>query len=229
MDDRHHDPDAAAAAERAARAVRSLDVSAPPHLHRAVQAAVADARRPARSGPRGRPLVAGLGVATAIAALALVLALVLTGSSGETAPTVPEAAQLALARPTGGAPAVRPGDRLAVSVDGIDFPDWSGTPPYRWRADGARTDELSGRTLRTVTYASDHGERIGYAIARGDALPWGGGTVHERNGVRLWVYDGEQVGGATVVAWLRDGHTCILAGRGVEAGELMRLASSRNA
>jgi hypothetical protein len=35
-------------------------------------------------------------------------------------------------------------------------------------------------------------------------------------------------GAATIVTWLRDGHTCVLAARGVDASVLLRLATWRS-
>jgi hypothetical protein len=35
----------------------------------------------------------------------------------------------------------------------------------------------------------------------------------------------QQLHGATVVSWLRDGHLCVLAGRGVSGATLLAVAS----
>jgi hypothetical protein len=53
-------------------------------------------------------------------------------------------------------------------------------------------------------------------------LPVQGASTVERRGVRLRVI---KSGGATIVTWLRSGHTCILAARGESAGALIALAT----
>jgi hypothetical protein len=213
---------------RALAAVRAVDVAAPEPLRRAVAGAVeAAAARPRRrrlprpalgsgSGARPRLLVAMGG---ALAVVALVLAVVLPGG-GASAPTVQEAARVALRTAVAPAPSVRPDGRaLVATVDGIAYPTWD---RVGWSAAGERMDTLAGHRLRTVFYTNARGARIGYAIADGRALPVAGGRVVERRGAYLRVL---AVDGATVVTWHRDGHTCILAARGVDVARLLALAS----
>jgi len=195
-------------------------VQAPDSLRRAVRDAVCEAERvPARRGlriPRPRRLVLAGG---ALATLVLVLAVAL-GGGGSTAPSVADAAQVALRPATAPAPPARAGGHLlTASVDGIAYPTWTRTG---WHYVGARSDTLAGHRIHTVFYTAPNGTRIGYAIAAGDALPLPQARVVRRRGVAIRVL---VVHGATVVTWRRDGHTCILAARGVDAASLVRLAS----
>lgn len=196
-------------------AIRAVDAPAPDRLRREVERAVAQA--PRRRFALGRPLALAAGVATV---LAVVLALVLVPGGGEQTPTAREVAQVALRQPTEAAPAARPGGVLDAQVDGIPFPRWS-----RWRAVGARSDRVGDRDVRTVFYADARGRRVGYTIASGSALPYGGGRYVRYGGVEMWVYALDY--GGTAVMWIRDGRTCIVAGRGIEPGELFEFASAR--
>ena len=197
-------------------------VQAPESLRRAVQAAVRDAERaPARRGlrlprMRRRALVLAGGSLAALA-VALVIAL---DDGGATAPTVADAAQVALRPATAPAPLARTGGHLlTASVDGIAYPTWTRNG---WHAVGARSDTLAGHRIHTVVYAAPNGARVGYAIAAGDALPLPDARVVWRRGTAIRTLT---VDGATVVTWRRDGHTCILAARGVAPASLVRLAS----
>jgi hypothetical protein len=209
----------ALATQRAARAaIQAATVEpAPAALRAAVAAMVAEAparrrRRPAIPGRLGgafaRRALAVAGAATAV----LVAAVLATAPQG---PSVADAAQLALAPARAAAPPPRGDGTLAAAVDGVAYPYWE-----RWRATGTRRDVVRGRAIRTVFYA-DGGRRIGYAIAAGAPLPVHGGTTVARGGVRLRVL---HAGAATVVTWLRHGHTCVLAARDVDATVLIRLA-----
>jgi hypothetical protein len=198
-------------------------VQAPDSLRHAVQVAVRDAARaPARRGlrlPLARPRAFVL-AGGSLAALVVVLALVLGGGGGATGPTVADAARAALGPATAPAPPARPGGHLlTASLDGIVYPTWTRSG---WRAVGERNDTLAGRHVRTVLYTAANGARVGYAIAAGDALPLPGGRVVRRRGVAIRVL---AIDGANVVTWRRDGHTCVLAARGVDAASLVRFAS----
>jgi hypothetical protein len=144
-----------------------------------------------------------------MAAAAVAVALIVGG--GAAGPTVDDAAALALARPTHPAPAVDAADLHAVDarIGGIQFPNYS----YRWarwKAVGRRSDTISGRAATTVTYRGPQGD-VGYTIVDGKPLPEPSGARHKTvDGLRLAVV---RKGGATVVTWRRDGHTCVLAGR----------------
>jgi hypothetical protein len=204
----------AAAGEPASEALRESVAAMVAHA----SAPRDDRRRPAtlrrpRLAFRPRLALAGA-AATVLAAFAL-----LGAATGPAGPSVAQAARLALSPARMAPPAARPDGTLAASVDGVAYPYWA--DDSRWRAVGERSDRLHGRTVRTVFYA-DGSARIGYAIAAGSPLSVRGGTTVERHGVRMRVL---RSGPATVVTWLRGGHTCILAGRGVDAQALLALAS----
>ena len=209
--------------------VRSIDVQAPEELHRRIGTLVAERtaprRRPLSAPSLGRPstaggrLVAGLALAAAVA-VALVLSLA-GGSSGSL--SIRQTSALTLRPATMPAPAEDPHNwaQLAAAVDGVAFPYWGGR--LGWRASGSRTDRIGGRTVTTVFYANGRGQRIGYAIVAGTPVPrassgvvvWRGGTAY-----RLLLAEG-----ASVVTWVRDGHLCVVAGRGVDGATLLALAS----
>jgi hypothetical protein len=201
----------------------SIDVKAPPELHERVHAMLdrASVRDVQPAGQPGRVRL-GLGIA-ALAATVLVLLLALNGT-GSPKLDVQQAAALALASPTLPAPAENPGSpgALRVSVDGIAFPYWAGQEG--WQASGSRIDTRSGRTIRTVFYDDAAGHQVGYAIVAGPAPQILPGTVHRRHGVSFHL---SRLEGASVVSWLRDGHLCVVAGRGVGASTLLALAGRR--
>jgi hypothetical protein len=77
--------------------------------------------------------------------------------------------------------------------------------------------------VTTVFYADARGRRIGYAIVAGTPAPRSDGGViawREKTPYRLLT-----VNGAAVVSWSRDGHLCVVSGRGVSTATLLRLAS----
>lgn len=174
-------------------------------------------RRPSR-------LVAGGAFA---AAVAVVLVLVLTSGGATSAPTVLQASSAGLRAATAAAPAENPHNPhlLAVSAAGIHYPYWGAK--LGWKAVGARTDTLGGRTVTTVFYANSRARRIGYSIVSGAALetPAASATV-QRHGVSFHVLSRAN---PTVVTWREAGHTCILTARGVGADTLMRLATWQRA
>ncbi|MDO8213603.1 hypothetical protein [Conexibacter sp. CPCC 206217] len=179
-------------------------------------------------GLRPRTLVAAGGAIAAVLAVVLVIAIG-GGSSGSAAPTVADLAGVALDTPTQSAPAALPGGKLDAAVQSVSFPDWStwdGGPGGGWQATGARSDSLDGRDVQTVFYRNAEGEQIGYSIADGEKLPVGDGRWARRNGVPMWIYD---VNGHTAVMWYRDGLTCVVSGRGVDATTLQALAGSHPA
>lgn len=179
-----------------------------------------------RRRPRHRLAWAG-GAAAALALVALLLVLVLPsgGDGGGGAPTVPEVAAVALRAPDGPAPQRSADGLLDVDGDGVPFPDWSAPEAGGWRATGTRGDRVGDRDVTTVVYEDDAGRRVGYAIAERPELPIGGRYVDHR-GEHMWVYE---VDGATAVMWLRDGRTCVVAGRGVPERALLDLAAPRGA
>ncbi len=211
--------------------VRSIDVPAPESLHRKVDALIAERAggasptRRRREGPATRsfglgPRLAAIG-AIAAAAIALALAFSLSGNSSTL--SVRDAAVLTHRSATQAAPAENPSNRreLTAAVDGVSFPYWGGR--LGWRSTGSRTDQIGGRTVKTIFYENGHGKRIGYAIVSGSAPSQGsGGVISRRDGTPYRLLT---IGGAPVVTWLRDGHLCVVSGRGVGGATLLRLAS----
>jgi anti-sigma factor RsiW len=210
--------------DRQRKAVAATRAAANETVPASLQATVEDRVRSKEARrPRRRPrLVPGLALGGAVAAAAaVVLALVLTG--GPSGPTVADAARLASQPPSGPAPA-RVDDskaKLTARVDGVVFPDFART--YGWRPVGVRQDEVEGRYAKVVYYRKG-GERIGYVITAGSALPQpSAAKTIERRGVR---YETLRVDGRPAVTWERLGHTCVLTGAS-SPSELVTLASWR--
>jgi hypothetical protein len=162
-------------------------VAMPPALRARV--AELELGRP-RTRRRLRLWIPALGAAMAAAAIVLMLA-----SGG---PAVDDVIDTAL-RPATADAARR------EQIDGLRFPHYE-----RWRAVGARSDEIGGRATRTVFYERD-GKRIAYTIVARPALGGGGRP-------RLLKIDGRPV-----VQWNKDGHTCLVSGD-VDAVTLLDLA-----
>ena len=198
------------------------DEPAPAELHASVQSLIADA--PTRQGPPRRSwrLVP---VAVAAVAVVALLAVLLSGG-GSSAPTVNQAATLALRQPTEPSPVESPGPKptLQREAAGISFPYWRDS--LGWSTSGARSDTFAGRSATTVFYtapnASGGTARVGYTILSGAALPLPKAPAVEHAGTRYLVISDN---GATVVTWRRNGHTCILAARGVAPKTLLHLAA----
>ncbi len=211
---------------RIADLLRSFDVPAPESLHRRIESLVAShqsQRSPRRGVRRFSPL--GLAGAGAVAASVVAVAIAVGLGGGGGAPTVSfsQAAASTLRAATLPAPPESQAHRapLAASVNGVPFPYWEDR--FGWRSTGSRTDRVDGRSITTVFYADSSGRRIGYAILAGTPAPRiDGGVVAWHGGVpyRLLTENG-----AAVVTWLRDGHLCVLSGRGVSSATLLRLAS----
>jgi hypothetical protein len=195
----------------------ALEVEAPANL----RTRLADGSQ--ETGRRRRfalPALGGLGLA-ALAAVVLVLVGLGGGSS---APSVDDAVALALAPPSASAPGVDPTNMHLVraQIGGITFPNYSYAWP-KWKTAGARRDRISGRDATTVVYRGPRGD-VGYTIVDGKPLdPPSGARRVRAGGVDLSVLRRD---GATVVTWQRDGHTCVLAGRGAGVErQLVRFAS----
>ncbi len=220
--------------QRAVTLVQSTAEVAAPASLRASVAELTDATAPARGGRRGRTASdrrrtavwrprASIGL---VALAALLIAVVSVALHGQTAPTVGSAARLALAPATGPKPALSATDHevLAVRPVGarsIPFPSY--VSQTAWRATGVRRDTLSGRHVTTVFY-SVGGTRIGYSIVSGAPLSApSGSTVRGPTGVR---YVFVSSGGAQIITWRRDGHTCVIAGRSVARSTLLALAAA---
>lgn len=209
--------------EEIAELIRSVEVPAPEHLHERI-------REMTQAGERGpaRPRTAlrlRLGAAlTAAAAGVTALILALAGGSGGAALSLADASAVTLRGATMAAPAESPHDRsdLNAAVDGVRFPYWG--ERFGWRSTGSRVDEVAGRSFRTVFYSDGRGHTVGYAIVAGSSAlevtgagreEWRGGTLYRLGRAR----------GAEVVTWKRDGHLCIVSGRGVAGSTLLALAS----
>jgi hypothetical protein len=199
--------------------IRSIDVEAPRALHERVEALVAERSR--RQPQRRRRLLAAGAVAAAAAVIAI--ALIGTSSSSQHPPLVAGASALTLREGTVPAPAESNSHRgqLDAAVDGVAFPYWEES--FGWRSTGARHDVVAGRPVTTVYYADAAGRRVGYAIVGGGPAPaMEGGSVQWVDGTAYRVLD---LHGANAVVWKRSNRLCILAGRGVPATTLVRLAS----
>jgi hypothetical protein len=190
----------------------ALTVEAPASLRERL--AEAQPSRPSRARARlGRPRFALPVVAGGLAAVIAVVAVLagVGGGGGSAAPSVADAAALALARPTAAAPATDAAStQLPAQVGGVAFPNYTYQWPA-WKAAGTRHDTLAGRATTTVVYRGPQGD-VGYTIVDGKPLaePDGARTVAAA-GVKLKVFKKD---GVTVVTWQRGGHTCVLAGRG---------------
>jgi hypothetical protein len=209
--------DALAEQRRAVDLFAAVDVRAPASVHRRVEQLIAPAGRKRRQSRRN----VGLATATTVALAGAAIALSVSGGGSQEL-SVQQAAALTLRGATMGAPIESKAHRaqLAAAVGGVWFPYWK--ERFGWRTSGARTDRVAGRPVTTVFYSNAQGQRIGYAIASGRAPQAHGGTVTKRWGVQYRVLARD---GATIVTWQRDGHLCVLGGRGVSAHTLLGLAS----
>jgi hypothetical protein len=163
---------------------------------------------------------------TAAAALAVVGVAIQSGTDS-TAPRLAEVQAAARLAATQSAPSPRGGNPpvLAARVGAISFPDWQKS--FDWRAVGAREDEISGRTVKTVFYRNPDGARLGYSVVAGEPLrdhPPGREVTRAGN-----AYHVARSGERTLVTWTQRGHTCtIVASSTVPDARLVDLAASRN-
>jgi hypothetical protein len=214
--------------------IRSIDVRAPESLHRRVDAMIAakSSRGRVRAGAdvgsddrasRSFGLAPRLAAVGAIGVVVVALALAVALSGGSSTLSVRDASAVTLRGATAAPPSESSSNRreLTASVDGVSFPYWGGH--FGWRSTGARTDTVDGRAVRTVFYASRHGQRVGYAIVAGSApAQMSGGVVSMRDGTPYRLLT---VKGVAVVTWLREGRLCVVSGRGVSGDRLLALAS----
>jgi anti-sigma factor RsiW len=208
--------------ERQRRAVAATQALTSEPVPDSLRAGVEAGRRAPSDRRRGtRWLIPRLAAAGTVAAvLAVVAAVVLTEGPG--APTVAEAARFAAQPPS--APAPRPvgdGTRLAVAVEGVEFPDLLRS--YGWRAVGVNRGKVDGRDATTVVYEKE-GRRIAYVVVAGTGLPRPSSAQSDtRYGV---IFQTLRLDGRLVVTWRRLGHTCVLTGAAPRS-ELLELASWR--
>ena len=207
--------------QRAVSMLRALDQPAPAALRARVDELTGAGER----SPR-RPLIhwrRALLLPGATALAVVVAAIVIVAGGTSSAPTVPQAAHLALAAATLPAPAVNPADatELKLTAAGIPFPNYGSSD--LWAASGARTDRLDGRTVTTVFYSDRTGDQVGYAIASGAPLAGARGTA-----VRIYntTFTLARQGQARLITWVRSGHTCVIAGRSVSYRTLQELAGA---
>jgi hypothetical protein len=224
-----------------AELLRSFDTHAPERLHRQVEALVAahpgsaqrartrrDRRRPRATDHRSRnspwgPIGACAVAAVAVVALVVGLTGIFNSGAGSSTPSLRQAAAPTLRAATLPAPPESAADRseLTAAVDGVKFPYWG--ERFGWRATGTRGDRIDGRMVTTVFYSDASGRRIGYAILAGTPAPRiEGGVVIWRGGVPYRLFTAN---GAATVTWMRDGHLCVVSGRGVSSATLLKLAS----
>jgi hypothetical protein len=214
-----HDPDRdreAADEQRLRSLLAAVEAPAPPELRRAILERNADARA-ARRRRWQLPMPAlALAMSGVAAAACVALVLVLASGSSPAAPTVARVALVALERPTAASPAT-----LVAAGTQIPFPDGAarGGPSV-----GVRRDSVAGRRVTTEFYRSYDSGTLGYAIVAGVPLDWGHGGVTHRLGGEPYTVIVER--GATVVTWVADGHTCILASRTAPASALLGLAAA---
>jgi hypothetical protein len=242
-------PQLAAALEQQRSALAAIEVAqgtlAPAALRSGLEAKLAGAGRDARRAdappaakprrPRGSfrarfaPSGPRLASAAAIglASLGIVLGFTLTETG---VPTLAKAVALTQRTPTGTARPhplgrARVARTLDVSIEGIAFPAWRRR--FGWRATGTRTVRIGGRRATAVYYAyraRPVTRTAGYAIVSGAPLAARGGEVVKRGRVRYRLLF---VDGVPTVTWLRDGHTCVIAGPHLASSTLLALASSR--
>jgi hypothetical protein len=177
-------------------------------------------RERAAARPVRRRGLFAVGLAGALAAAALALALVLpAGTPG--APSVSDAAALGFRPALEPAPAIERtptgGTRLAAQVGPIFFPNYDG-----WRAVGMRRDRLGGRSAVTVYYQRG-AVLVAYTIVGAPALAEPHAPVVKAG----WLTVRRQhLSGREVVTWREAGDTCVLSSRQLDAVALARLAAS---
>ena len=208
----------AADEQRIGALLRAVEAPAPAALHQRI-AELGAARQASRTrwpfltGARA-PAFAFAGVFAAAVAVVAVVAL----SGGTTPPTALRASLVALAKPTAATP-----PSLVAAGTTISFPRWS---TRGWPGAGTRSDRIGGRTVTTEFYRSYEAGTLGYAIVSGAPLRWGaGGHTVVLRGAEYRVMNS---GGAQIVAWVQDGHTCVLASRTATDATLVALAVAQD-
>jgi hypothetical protein len=224
-------PELAARYQRERRAVVALQSlsadRAPASLRLAIEARRQEhprrrrARLPLAAGfARVRGLYGGALAAGAAAAAVVALLVLLLPGGAPGAPTVSEAAALALRGPALTAPPNDPlhRGRLRADVQDVYFPDWSWG--FGLRAIGQRVDRLGGKLAVTVFYGHNSSE-VAYTILDTPPLRWPGSRMLHLDGIELQSFTTH---GRLVVTWRRAGHTCVLSASGMTIPELAKLA-----
>ena len=204
---------------RVERLLASSGPATPPALR--IRLAALQTGRPAATRRRSTRLVAAIG-ATALVAFVAVLTLTIDGGA-PTGPTLADAARPSARAATAPSPAhdLRSPALLRASFAGVTYPYWY--KQFNWFAAGQRSDSLGdGRTARTVFYRHTH-HRIGYTVVSGTPLmPPRAAERRVINGVEIRGY---RDGSRDVVTFVRNGHTCVLAGVVHSRGTLYKLAA----
>lgn len=203
--------------EREQRAVAILNELRSDQAPHSLRLAIEAQRRPAPRR-RGRLVYAGALAATVV--VAMVVLLLPGGSPG--APSVSQAADLALRGPVLEAPVpVRANPaKLSQDVEDVYFPNWTG---LNWEASGLRTDTIAGYRAVTVYYTNTQDSRqIAYTILSAPPLRWPNSRTRNLDGIHLQSFVRN---GRLVVTWRRAGHTCVLSGPGMTVAQLAELAS----
>lgn len=196
---------------RAVLAVQSLSADrAPANLRFAIEA------RRQRGPRRGWRLVYGGALATSAAVVALLLILLLPGGAPG-APSISQAATLALRGPAMRAPA-SDGVKLSAEVGELYFPDWR---QLGWKPVGQRIDRLDGQLAVTVYYTSNGGE-VAYTILAAPPLRWPRSPLLHLHGVALKEF---MYRGRLFITWRQGEHTCVLSGAGLGTDGLAGLAA----
>ncbi|HLW96465.1 MAG TPA: hypothetical protein VKS25_13900 [Solirubrobacteraceae bacterium] len=208
----------AADERRIAELLRAVEARAPATLHAFTEQLVADRQPRTRSPRRRRRIIIIDSLALAGAAVAVVLALVF--GTGNSPPTAIRTARIALASANGPAPRT-----LVAAGTTITFPDWTARG---WPTSGSRSDRLGGRTVTTEYYRAypAASEAIGYSIVSGAPVSWGksGRVVARNHGDYILL----ESGGANIVAWVQEGHTCVLASKTASDATLLQLAVAQD-
>ena len=214
-------PELSALYERERRVVTALHQARESERAPTALRARIEAGRPTKRTRTRRRIAFAGGLAGALAVVALALVLALPGGTPG-APSVSDAAALAVRGPVQSAPVPdpsNPGARLRQSVGDVYFPNW--TNSFHWHAVGARTDELDGRKAVTVYY-DWKGRRVAYTIVASPALAQPSAHRTWRDGTELRTLTKD---GRLVVTWRRGNVTCVLSASGVTAAELQKLAA----
>jgi hypothetical protein len=209
-------PDLRGRYERELRAVEAVHELRADRAPATLRIAV-DTRRQRASRRPARLRYAGALGASAAVVVALLVLLLPGGSPG--APSISQAAGLAMRGPVLPAPAEQ-GRKLRADVEETYFPNWR--PAFNWWASGKRVDRLDRQLAVTVYYTNASKQRIAYTILAMPPLHWTNAHTRYVNGIALqsFVQDGR-----TVVTWRRGDHTCVLSGPGVSAATLAKLAA----
>jgi anti-sigma factor RsiW len=213
-------PELSALYERERRVVELLHEARATDRAPASLRARIEAQRPSRAVRTRRRISYGGAFAGALAAAALAVALLLpAGSPG--APSVSQAAALAVLGPNVAAPTPDPATpaKLDSAVDDEYFPNWS--QRFASPATGARSDRINGRLAVTVYYQW-RGKQLAYTIVASPALHQPTARVTLLNGTEYRAY---RQNGRMIVTWRRDNHTCVLSAKNVPAIVLQRLAA----